>query len=170
MLTRSFSSLTAGARRRRNGSSLARHATAAEGKVAHLLFAANLDEPSVRTVPVTRYFPAKPYFTRPRKESNRCCEALELPVTVCARFKRLYPSWSLVKPTPCSLFAPLFVCCAVNPPSIVKSCRPSVRCSVAVFSDSHVVDVLLVMFACPVPRAALRRWDLYCCSRKSFEV
>src|SRR2546430_11621830 len=58
-LRRSFSSLTAGMSRRRNGSSLRRHATAAEGKTAHLLFAANLEEPSARPVPVTRYFPAR---------------------------------------------------------------------------------------------------------------
>src|SRR5437763_1887439 len=36
-LKRSFSSLTAGMSRRRNGSSLARHATAAEGKTNHVV-------------------------------------------------------------------------------------------------------------------------------------
>src|SRR5438309_11825680 len=87
-LRRSFSSLTAGMSRRRNGSSLARHATAAEGKTAHLLFAANLEEPSARTVPVTKYFPARLEFTRPRYENTRSRVALELPVTWSARFNR----------------------------------------------------------------------------------
>ena len=58
-LRRSFNSLTAGASLRRNGSSLARQATAAEGKSAHLLFTANTEEPSSRMVAVTRYLPAK---------------------------------------------------------------------------------------------------------------
>src|SRR5438132_12887017 len=90
-LRRSFSSLTAGLSRRRNGSSLRRHAAAAEGKTAHLLFAANLEEPSAPAVPVTGDFAARLSFTRPRYDSTRWRVPFELPVPWSASVNRRSP-------------------------------------------------------------------------------
>src|ERR1051325_8110726 len=86
---RSFSSFTIGAILWKNGSSLTRHATAAHGKVAHLLFTANLEEPSVRRGPVTRYLPGKLCLKHPNTAASRSCDRLEFPVTTFARFRRL---------------------------------------------------------------------------------
>src|SRR5689334_1600391 len=60
----------------RKGSSMSRHANAADGNTPHWFPAPNFDEPSRRTLPVNRYLSMSDQFTRPKNDTSRLsCES-----------------------------------------------------------------------------------------------
>src|SRR3954471_9683412 len=54
-----------------NGSLITRHANAADGKMPHWLSGPNFDEPSRRTLPVSRYLSFNERFARPKNDTSR---------------------------------------------------------------------------------------------------